>query len=179
MNAVCTRYAQALADIAHEKGLQERYEEGFAFIVELLEENEEFFAFLQNKRVGIDVKKALLKEMLEGRVDEMLVNFVFLLLDKDRITLADGILSEYKRLISERGNILNLTIYSAKDLSKEQTDRIKGKYMKMYNVSGINADVEIDEKLLGGIRIKAGSRVEDASVKSRLEGLKKLFDSQE
>jgi F-type H+-transporting ATPase subunit delta len=179
MNAVCTRYAEALVDIAFEKELQETYEKDLAGFVELLEDNEELLAFLQNKMIGRDVKKILLKELLEGRVDKTLVNFVLLLLDKERITLSGCILSEYKRLRNERANILNLTIYSADKLSKEQTDKIREKYMKMYNAEGVKADVVIDKKLLGGIKIKTGSRVEDASLKGRLEGLKELFGSQE
>jgi len=82
-----------------------------------------------------------------------------------------------KKLGDERQNILNITIYSAIEISQQEIDKINDIYKSRYNAMEIKSKVVIDKKLLGGIKVKINNHIEDASSVSRLQSLKELFSN--
>lgn len=166
------RYADALVDIAMEKNTVDLLRKELQFIADILKKYEELRVILSNPGIELNTKKQIISECFEGRVSKILLNFLFVLLDKGRLMLINGILREFNRAADKRLNILNILIESATPLGDIQIEKIKEKYRKIYNAASVKAETRIDEGLLGGIRVVIGDRVIDASVRKSLDALR-------
>ncbi|HOM02830.1 MAG TPA: F0F1 ATP synthase subunit delta [Acetivibrio sp.] len=175
MQLVNTRYAEALIDVTEEKSSTDKVLNSLNAILKLFEQNPEFYTFLLDPKVKMESKKKALTNVLKGRVEQEVVNFLMLLMDKERLKNIKGITDEYIRFADERKNILIMTIISAFPLEDVQIDKIKEKYKKLYNKASAKAKVVIDKSLIGGIKIQIGDKVIDDSIKARLTSLKEMM----
>lgn len=175
MPLVERRYAEALVNISMQGRVVETYQQQFGSIMELYNQQTDFRLFLLNPEINTDVKKEVVKKLFTSTLKAELVNFLMLLLDKGRIKFLPGIFNEFNRLADKKKNALNMTIISASPLSESQIQEIKQKYLKVYNASSVKADIEIDEGLIGGVKVKVGDCVIDGSVKGRLNSLKEIL----
>jgi len=175
MPLVSKRYAEALIELSEEKGFKDEFFNNLKVIVDIFKSNTEFKSFLLNRKVHPQSKKRILKNIFENRVEKELLNFLMLLVDKDRLDILEEIYDEFQKMWDERKNTLILKIISATPLEVEQISRIKEKYMRFYNKNAARATLEIDKSLIGGVKIQIGDRIIDDSVKSKLLGLKKMM----
>ena len=98
-----------------------------------------------------------------------------LLVSNKRISLLPQIYQCFKKITHKRRNIINITISSALKIDDEQVEHVKEKYKKAYNASEVNAIVEIDKSLIGGLVVTVGDKMTDNTIKERLLELKKLI----
>ena len=101
-------------------------------------------------------------------------NFLYLLLDKNRIGAVEAVLEYYGKLTDEASNIARAEIVTAKPLKAEALEKLE-KTMEELISKKIQADVREDKDLIGGVVVKIGDLVLDGSVKAQLEGLKESF----
>ncbi|NLL07183.1 MAG: ATP synthase F1 subunit delta [Clostridiaceae bacterium] len=175
MPLVECRYAEALIEITEENCSTDEVLTQFNELINIFESNPELEGYLKNPSIQLEEKKRLLGKVFEGLGNESFLRFLYLLMDKDRIKYIKGILIEYKRLVDKKRNILNLKISSAVQLDELQIKKIEEKYAQIYKNDTVSSVVEIDKSLIGGIKVQIGDRVEDYSVKSRLDSLKNLL----
>jgi len=175
MPLVESRYAEALIEITEEDGSTDEVLKNFEALIGIFDKNPELQGYLKNPNVQLGVKKKLLEELFKGKINDKFLKFLYLLVDKKRVNYAKGILQEYKTLANERKNVLNLKIISAVPLDELQVKKIEKKYSEIYKKDKVSSVVHIDKSLIGGIKVQIGDRLEDYSVKSRLESLKKLL----
>ena len=175
MPLVECRYAEALIEITEENCSTDEVLIDLSTLVNVFNNNPELEEYLKNPNIQLKVKKKLLEEVFKGLVNENLLRLLYLLIDKNRIKYIKGILTEYKRLIDKKRNVLNLKISSAVQLDELQIKKIEEKYAKIHKNDMVNTVVQIDKSLIGGIKVQIGDRVEDYSVKSRLDSLKNLL----
>ncbi len=175
MPLVERRYAEALVQISAQAGAIDEYQRDFEAVVNIFNTQPDFKYFVLNPEVKTEVKKEVLKKLLENQVNPVLVNFFMLLLEKGRIKQLPGILDEYVRLADRKRNILNMTIISAIPLSEEQINKIKDKYTGIYGAAAATVNVSVDAGLIGGVKVVIGDKVIDGSVKGRLESLKAVI----
>ncbi len=175
MPLVECRYAEALIEITEENCSTDEVLINLNELVNIFESNPELEGYLKNPNIQLMVKKELLGKLFKGLVNENLLRLLYMLVDKNRIKYVKGILIEYKRLVDKKRNILNLKISSAVQLDEMQIKKIEDKYAKIHKSDMVSTVVEIDKSLIGGIKIQIGDRVEDYSVRSRLDSLKNLL----
>ncbi|HEY9062590.1 MAG TPA: F0F1 ATP synthase subunit delta [Pseudobacteroides sp.] len=175
MPLVDRRYAEALVEIADEAGDMDRFQNELAQITGIYKDQQDFRLFLINPEVKIDTKKDILNNIFSKSLKPEIFKFLMLLLDKGRIRNLPGINGEFIKLADNRRNTLNITIISAAKLEEDQVARIKEKYGKEYRASRVKANIEIDQSLIGGVKVKIGDKVIDGSVKGRLESIKELL----
>lgn len=174
MPLVEKRYAEALVELSIDIGETDTYRSRLKAIVDLYENQPDFRWLLLTPEVGTEVKKETVAKLLGTSEGDKLVSFLLILIDKGRIKLLPQIVQEFNRLADIRKNVLNLLITSASPLTGLQIDRIKSKYSQEYKASAVNAEVQLDKTLIGGVKVKIGDRVIDSSIKGRLEALKQL-----
>ncbi|MCR4437118.1 MAG: F0F1 ATP synthase subunit delta [Clostridiales bacterium] len=175
MPLVEKRYAEALIGISEKNGEIDAYQEDLQEITSLFNQDEEFRFFLLNPEIAVSSKKAVVEKLWEGAIRKEVLNFLKLILDKDRVKYLPGILEEYIRLADKRKNILSITIFSAAPLEPMQIEKIKAKYKQLYNASDVKVETKVDETLVGGIRVQAGDKVVDGTIKGRLASLKDIL----
>lgn len=169
MAVVVNRYVQALYDLTKSEKEKIEMEERLKDITNLFNSNEEFRKMLLDPRVAEDMKIEILKEIISESNQKVFINFLSLLIKENRINLLEEIAIEYKKLNSASRKELTIKIIVAQLTSDQQLQEIADKYKKMYKADSIKYEVEIDEELLGGVKVVVGNTVYDGSVKTQLK----------
>ncbi|NJM98313.1 MAG: F0F1 ATP synthase subunit delta [Phormidesmis sp. RL_2_1] len=165
---VSAPYAQALLSVAQSKNQVDEISQVAADILSLLKESEEFSAFLANPVADKDVKKGVLKKVLGDESNQQMKNFLMLLVDKNRIYLTEPILQQFQSQVRELRQTVLATVTSAIELTDEQKETVKQKVLGMTGAQSVELESSIDPELIGGVIIKIGSQVLDASVRGQL-----------
>ena len=171
MSVVDRVYAHALFEAALEKDRLEPVREQLAQIVAAEAEVPELRELLRNPQLDPRARTAALEELLAGG-DELLRNFLLVLADKGRAGQLEEIAAEFERLIAEHEGILHAELTTAVELSDAEASKLLG---EIEEASGrkVEASRAVDPDLIGGIVLQVGSHRLDASVRGRLERLRR------
>lgn len=175
MSLVENRYAEALINMAVEKGSIDAFLQDLGTFALMYSNEPGFKDFLLNPQNETSIKKDVVNNAFNGKVTPEIINFASLLLDKGRIKYLPGIYEEFMKLADEKRSILNISIFSAAPLNEGQINIITEKYRKHYNAASVKAQVKLDPGLIGGVRVAVGDKMTDASVKGRLKELEQLL----
>lgn len=168
------RYALALYEVAEEKGKVTEYINDLEEICSLIESNKDFYEVIKHPQIGTRKKKRTFINIFKGRIDEELLSFLLILIEKDRILYLKEKLNEMKKIYLERHNTLKGIVKTTIPLNDEEYNALLSKLEKKYNKK-IILEQEIDKSLLGGIYVRVHNDVLDYSIKHRLEELKELM----
>jgi F-type H+-transporting ATPase subunit delta len=116
-------YAEALLAAVDEKDRLDSVRGDFDEFAAALAGSEELRRFLQNPQIEAGTKRGALEDLLGG-ADELFLNFVRLLADKDRIGDVRDIHHEWTRLLARRERVLELELTTAVELSDKEADRV-------------------------------------------------------
>jgi len=163
-------YAQALMSVAESKNQTEEFGEDVRSLLNLLQNSSELQGFIGNPFIEPDKKKAVINEVI-GDSNSNLRNFLMLLVDRRRILLLEPICEQYITLLRQKNQTVLAEISSAVPLSQEQEQAIREKVIAMTNARQVDLETKIDRDLIGGVIIKVGSQVIDASLRSQLRRL--------
>ena len=135
------------------------------------EEVPQLRAVLRNPQLDPKTKAGLLEQVL-GEGDELLRNFVLLAVEKGRAGELGEIHREFERLAAREERRLTVELTTAYELSEEEAGAILD---QIESASGrkVEATRTVDPSLIGGVVLQAGSLRVDASVRGRLERLRR------
>src|SRR5919201_1059577 len=164
-------YARALYDAAKENGRVEQVREELRDFVESQREVPELRELLRNPQLDHRVKASALEELLGGE-EELVRNFLLLLAEKNRAGEIEEIAREFERLAAEEEGILDVELTTAVELSDDEAQDV---IAQIEAASGrkVEATRSVDPGLIGGIVLQAGSMRLDASVRGRLNRLRR------
>ena len=170
MSVIANRYIQALLELPKSKDENEKIEEGLKEIASVYNSNEQLKKVLLDPRIVNEVKMEIVNEIFSQYMKvACLKKFVELLIKEKRINYIQEIAEIYEKVTSEAKKELNIKIIVSKPIDEEQTEAIVNKYKTMYKVETINYEIEIDESLLGGVKVMVGNKIYDGSVATQLE----------
>lgn len=164
-------YAQALMSVAESKNQTEEFGEDVRSLLNLLQNSPELQSFVGNPFIEPDKKKAVINEVIGQSINPNFRNFLMLLVDRRRILLLEPICEQYITLLRQKNQTVLAEITSAVPLSQEQEQAIREKVIAMTNARQVDLETKIDRDLIGGVIIKVGSQVIDASLRSQLRRL--------
>lgn len=161
-------YAEALMSVAKEHDLVDRFGEDVAALLDTLKESEELQQFLGNPIVKAEDKKAVLEQIGTEQLHPYMVNFLKILVDRRRILFLADICKQYQALLRELKRAVLAQVISAVELNDDQKQAVRQKVLGMTNAQDVELETQIDPDLLGGVIIKVGSQVVDASLRGQL-----------
>jgi ATP synthase F1 delta subunit len=163
-------YAKALFDAAKEKGVLAQVREDFADLVEAAEASADLRNVLRNPQIDVRAKRAGLDGVF-AETDEVFRGFLRLCADKGRLAQVEEIHAEFERLVAEEERVLSVELTTARKLSQAEASEI---IEQIERASGrrVEATTAVDPSLIGGIVLRAGSFLADASVRGRLNSLR-------
>jgi F-type H+-transporting ATPase subunit delta len=165
-------YAQALMSVAGSNNLTEEFGEDARSLLSLLSSSEQLRNFFANPFIAAENKKAVINQVFAAEgANTYFRNFLMLLVDRRRISLLDGICQQYLALLRQRNQTVLAEVISAVPLTDEQKESVKQKVVSMTNAHSVELDSKIDRDLIGGVIIKVGSQVIDASLQGQLRRL--------
>ncbi len=161
-------YAEALMSLAQKKNITEEFGENIRSLLSVLNESGELKAFLGNPLIKPEEKKAVLRKVVGEQINHLLLNFLLLLVDRRRIVFIEGICRKYLELLRKLNNIVLAEVTSAVRLYEGEAERLVEKIKQLTGASAVEIETKIDPDIIGGVIIKVGSEVYDASLRGQL-----------
>ena len=161
-------YAEALMSAAKAQNITEQIGEDVRSLLSALENSEELRQFLGNPFVKEADKKAVLGQIAGEGVHPFTRNFLMLLVDRRRILFLEGIAQQYLTLLRELNQTVLAEVISAVELTEAQQQAVREKVQAMTSARAVELSTKLDPDLIGGVIIKVGSQVVDASLRGQL-----------
>lgn len=168
------RYALALYEVAEEKGKVQQYLQDLHEICDLIRNNNDFYEVIRHPQISTKKKKRTFINIFKGHIDEELLSFLLILIEKDRILYLEEKLKEMEKIDLERKNTITGIVKTTVPLKEEEFNTLVKTLEEKYN-KHIILRQEIDESILGGIYVRINNDVIDGTVKSKLSELKELM----
>lgn len=171
---VGTRYAKSLLNLALDAGQLENVYQDMLMMREICKSNDDFVNMLESPILKTDKKQAILREIFDGKIHALTMDFMILMAEKRREGYLDDIAFAFVEQYKLHKNIITAVITSASGLDPAAKSRLLDLIKK--NVKGeIEMEERIDKSLIGGFKIKVGDRQVDATVLRKLNDLRKEF----
>lgn len=166
-------YATALYEAAEDEGRVDEVRRDLGEFVQAMEESPELRQLMAAEEISDLRKTQVLMEVTEGG-DELVRNLLRLLVDKGRERELLGIYRAFVELVEEARGIVHVEVVSAVPLTASLQEALKAKIESSLRKT-VELTMTVDEDILGGLRLRIGDRVVDASVRHRLDRLRALL----
>ncbi len=165
-------YAEALLEQALKQGKeQEIHDELRSLIVDVLLPHPEVEDFLVSGALGRDEKARLIATTFGGRASDLLVNFLQVLNEHDRLDLIRPCAALFGALLEGQRGQMRVQVRSAVALTAEEEERLLNELRQTMRIDPV-LEKAVDPELLGGLVVRVGDWLYDASVRTRLETLR-------
>jgi F-type H+-transporting ATPase subunit delta len=171
MEELAQVYGRSLFAVALEQGRVDELREQLGQFADALDQNHELAVFFFSPYFSTQEKQESLGGLLDG-ADEILVNFLQLLIENHRMPVIFRIRHEYERLWDEENRTLPVEITSAIALDEATTESL-GRTIGERAGRKVTLAAHVDPNILGGIIIRVGNSILDASIRNRLEQLRR------
>jgi F-type H+-transporting ATPase subunit delta len=171
MEEIARVYADALFRAAKEEGKLDTIHEQLDQFVDALSESRDLQLFLFSPYFSSAEKRDGLRNALDGADDELL-NFLELLAEKHRMPVIFRIRRSFEQMWDKENKRLEVTVTSAVELDPEISERI-GAEIEQQTGQTVELQSRVDDDILGGLVVQVGNMVLDASVRNRLEKIRK------
>ena len=171
MEEVARVYAEALFEAARDSGKLDQIHEQVDEVAEAIAGNHDLQVFLFSPYFSSAEKREGLERAISGAEPE-LVNFLELLIEKHRMPVIFRIRERFDKLWAEENKQLDVTVTSAIELDDSVIEHIRDQIEEKTGRT-VELTAEVDPDILGGLVLRVGNMVLDASLSSRLEKLRK------
>jgi len=169
--SIARRYAQAIFDIAREQNAVEKFAQDLKTIIDIIEKSAEIKKFIYGRLVPAEAKKEIIAKIITPEMNQMVVNFVYLVMDKSRENYLTGIVDVFDQLTAEEKKIIPAQVLTAVPMTEDQVAKLEGKLSERTGQS-VKAQISVDPSLIGGITVRIGDIVYDGSIVKKLGMLK-------
>jgi F-type H+-transporting ATPase subunit delta len=166
-------YAAALYQAAEEAGRVAEVRRDLGEFVQAIESSADLRKLLAAEEI-IDLKKTeVLMELTEGG-DELMRNLLRLTVDKSREVELPAINRAFVELVEQAQGLVHVEVVSAVPIPESLQQTLK-KRMESSLKKTVELTLTVDKEILGGLRLRIGDRVADASVRHRLDRLREVL----
>lgn len=167
-NKIAIPYADALIEMAKSDDILKKITDDLSLILESLSDSDNLKNFLDNPLVKAKIKKNTLRKLYTEQINNKVLNFLYILVDRRRISLLEDIIRCYFNKADNLREIIVVNIVSSVTLTNSQQEALKEKLKKLTDSAHIKLSVDINPELIGGFIIKIGSKVIDNSLYGQL-----------
>jgi len=173
VSSTSMKYARALAEVASELGTAEQVRIGLEAFRETFHAHQGFREVLFNPGIPLVAKQNIVGKVARkmGLADS-LVNFLFVILERSRLHLLDEFAESYQEVLDEQAGIARVEVAASHPLETGEREQLR-EAMSAITGKNVKLSYEVDESLLGGVRLQVGSTVYDGTIRSQLEELRR------
>jgi len=164
-------YSRALFEVAKEQDNLDEVREQLGEFADAVSEQRDLQVFFFSPYFSLEEKKEGLSKAVDG-MDETVLNTLQLLIDKHRMPALFRIRSQLDKLWEEENRLLPVQLTSAIELDKSTVKQVRDAIAEQTD-QRIELKTHVDPDILGGIVLRVGNSILDASIRSRLEQLRK------
>ena len=172
---VSKTYGEALFQVACEGGDAKCAEllEEIQVLRGILSENPEFDGLMKHPGITKQEKLQVMETVFRGRISEELVNFLDIIVSKERFGELDEIFEYFSDRVKEKQRIGVVYITSATALTQKQMAAVEQKILETTSFVKLEPHYSVDQELIGGLVIRIGDRVVDSSIRTKLDHMTK------
>jgi F-type H+-transporting ATPase subunit delta len=173
-DAVSQNYARALFDMAQAKGGNQAVEtiQGeLEDVLELARQDKNFSEFLASRVIASKRRRPALEKMFRGNIHDLLLNFILLLNDRERLAELPAIAASLDHLVQTAFGRVEVDIFTAEPVSPDALRTI-GERLGQIMGKQVIAHGYVDSSLIGGVKFQIGDQLIDASVATRLRRMR-------
>jgi F-type H+-transporting ATPase subunit delta len=171
MEEIAEVYARALFEAAKDDGVLDRVHDELGEFADALDADRNLQVFLFSPYFSSEEKKAGVRRIVSD-ADERLLNFLELLAERHRMPVLFRIRRIFDGHWAEENKLLPVTVTSATELDAGLVDEI-GRRIQEQTGRRVDLSSNVDPDVLGGLMVRVGNMVLDATVRNRLEQLRK------
>jgi F-type H+-transporting ATPase subunit delta len=171
MEEIARVYAEALFGVAQDKGRLDEIHEQLGEVADAIASNRDLQVFLFSPYFSSTEKRGGIARVVSG-ADAELTNFLELLAEKHRMPAIFRIRSRFDEMWAKERRRLEVRLTSAVELP-DSTVKDLGRRIEEQTGQTIELSSDVDQDILGGIVLRVGNMVLDASVRNKLERLRK------
>ena len=171
MEELAQVYARSLFEVGKENDILDDLKEQLSVWADALSENRDLQTFFFSPRFSSAEKKDAIRRIIDG-ADERFLNFLELLAERHRLPVSFRIRRDFDELWTEEKRLLPVSVTSAVELDDKLVKEI-GKRIEEQTGQEVELTSKVDPYVLGGLVVTVGNMVLDASVRNRLEQLRK------
>ena len=164
---VAKKYASALFLAVEDKNLIDRSYEDFNNLKKTIDSDNTLLNFLAAPQVLDEHKMAVVRDVFSPRMEQLFVEFLLVLVDKNRINFLPEILDEFNRLVEARQGIGRITVISAVKLDDSEKEKLKVEMAQKTKLK-IILEEKVDKSIIGGMIVILHNEIIDNSVKHNL-----------
>lgn len=168
-------YAAALFEAAEEEALQLQIREEAESLLAVFRGEPELYRYFCMPGIPADEKKKVLANTLDGRISRELLNFLYVLVDKGRFRHYERMVKAYGVIEDEAHGLTAGEVYSAAPLTEKQIAALEEQTGKLIG-ENVHLTNHIDKSLIGGVKVMAAGKIFDASLKQRLEDMRRRME---
>lgn len=139
-------------------------------LLDIFDREPDFKAFINYPAISVNEKKKVIEEVFRGKICDELINFLYVLIDKGRITHFEKIIKECRKLMEKEEGCSYGTVYSVIPLTDNRIEELEKETSKLLKTN-VRLTNELDKKLIAGIKILVEGKIVDASIKKRFNEL--------
>ena len=171
MEEIAQVWARALFEVAKENDLLDQVRQDLAAFAEALNENRDLMVFFFSPYFSTQEKKEGLKRAVTD-AEPAVMNFLEALIERHRMPAIFRIKARYEVLWEDERDLLPVEVTSAVELDKATVSSI-GERIGEQTKRTVELSSKVDPDILGGIVLRVGNVILDASIRNRLEQLRK------
>ena len=171
MEEIARVYAEALFDVARDKGKLDEIHDQLGEVADAITSNRDLQVFLFSPYFSSNEKRDGIARVVSGG-DPEFVNFLELLAEKHRMPAIFRIRRRFDEMWAKEERRLDVRLTSAVELPPDVVKELR-KRIEEQTGQTIEVESDVDENILGGIVLQVGNMVLDASVRNKLERLRK------
>lgn len=171
VSGISGRYAVALFELALENKALKAVESDLANLKELLAESADLRELVSSPLYSRDAQSKGVQGVADAaKLSDLTVKFLGVLAANRRLGAIAAMIGDFEKLVAHHKGEVSAEVVSAHALTKTQLTALK-KQLKAAIGRDVAIDASVDETLLGGLRVKVGSRMVDSSLKTKLDNL--------
>ena len=164
------RYAEAAFEIATRDDAFDAWRDALATAADLLSD-EMVAGVIDDPSIALDKRTQVAERVVGRRVPPNVLNLVRLLVQRGRSETLPAVAAEFKRLLDRRRGIVQAVVTTAAPLAPDEQKALRAKLAEMTG-HDVELDLRVDDALIGGLTVRLGDELHDASVRGRLERLR-------
>lgn len=168
---VARRYADALFQLAIEKGTAESVLNELNIVKDVFQKDENLSNILTHPKIKQTEKVELIDTVFVG-MEKDVVNTLKILVQRDRVEIVLSVINDYINLYNDRNGIAIAKVYSVRALTDQEKTSIELSFKAQLNKQTITIENIIDPSLIGGLRIRVGNTIYDGSISNQLNRFK-------
>lgn len=158
-------------DLANQQSAATSIQQELAGIAQIIHDNPVFKLYLADPAIGMDERREVLDRIFRNNVNPLIANFLGVVNEHGRLKILEQIIEAYDELLEAQLGKVEVDVFVAKRLPPDQLEDVRRRVSNALKKDAV-VHQYVDESIIGGLILRVGDRLIDASARYQLEALK-------